>query len=70
MTAVIHGHNPTNLYFDEGKMRPHLIGSLQKVVAIDVSCGKNPKEEKGDTQTHCYSSLLDLDSVIGMVECI
>ena len=26
-------------------------------IDVSVSCGENPKEEKGDTQTHCYSSL-------------
>ena len=43
----MHGHNPTELYFDQEKMRLHLIDG-----AINVSCGEDPKEEKGDTETH------------------
>ena len=31
VTAVIHGHNPTKVYFDQDKTRPHLIESLQKM---------------------------------------
>ena len=31
VAAVVHGHNSTELYFNQRKMRPHLIESLQSV---------------------------------------
>ena len=57
VTAAVHGHNPTELYFDQKNMTPHLIESLQK---MDVSGYKNTNEEKGHTETNYHSGLLYL----------
>lgn len=45
VTAAVHGHNPTELYFEQGKMRPHLIKSLQKIEASMFPVIK-PKTQK------------------------
>ena len=53
VTAAVHGHNPIELYFDQGKMRPHLIESLKRW-RHHVSRDKNPKEEKGTALIPVY----------------
>ena len=60
--AAVHGHNPTELYFEQGKMRPHRIESLQKMEAsmFPVIKPKTQKEEKGAALTSYHSSLLHL----------
>ena len=60
VTVAVHGYSPTELYFDQGKMRPYLIENLQKMEASNVSCDENPKEEKGNAETNYYFSLLHL----------
>ena len=43
----MHGHNPTELYFDEGKMRPHLIESLKKRWSHRCFLWRKPKGGEG-----------------------
>ena len=46
VTAAVHGHNPTELYFEQGKTRPHQIESLQKVEALMFPVIKTQKKRR------------------------
>ena len=50
----MHGHNPTELYFDQEKMRPHLIESLRKMEPSMFPVVKTQKRRK-ETLKHITS---------------
>jgi hypothetical protein len=45
-TAIVHGHDPTELYFDQWKMRSHLIDSLEKKEPVMFPLIKVQKRRK------------------------
>ena len=72
VTVAVHGYSPTELYFDQGKMRPHLIENLQKMEASNVSCDKTQKKRRETLKritipVYCICRLPDSGSQI--VEC-
>ena len=50
----MHGHNPTELYFDQEKMRFHLIESLRKMEPSMFPVAKTQKRRK-ETLKHITS---------------
>ena len=60
MLAEKNENNRALLWSGENKASPDWKSA--KNGAIDVSCGKNPKEEKENTETHYHSSLLHLQT--------
>ena len=72
ITAIMHDHNPADLYFDQEKMRPHLIESLQKMEPSMFTVVKTQKRRKETLKritisVYCFCRLPDSGS--RMVEC-
>ena len=72
VTVAVHGHNPTELLFDQGKMRPHLIESLQKMEAsmflvIKTQMKRRETLKRITILVYCICQLPDSGSQ--MVEC-
>ena len=75
VTAVVHGHNPTKLYFDQKNMRPHLIESLEKMEASMFPVIKTQTKRRDTLKqiiipVYCICRLPESDRMVECTGCL
>lgn len=75
VTAAVHGHNPTELYFDQKNMRSHLIESLQKMEASMFPVIKTQMKRRDTLKqitipVYCICRLPESDRMVECTGCL